>query len=666
MSYIEDQRWNGHYNISTSKLVIDTSIQPHTQTWTMELWLNLKPFPLKSESRSRSGSNRLTMKPLEIKYTDKYLIINGTQIKYQQQEWFQLVLVSGSEGSLVRDSIRAYINGRLVNHSISGLSSINRLVFKNYSIRKNPLESGSMLGLVRIYNVSLGKHYIQNNYSGNSSQFGLELVIGGPITKHGLIKTLPKPKKDVKKNAITSYSKMDSSELHQLSKLFASMQSPSARPKPKQSKRSCRGSRSRSRHSMVKKQIPPNVFKLMSLLNSNPEVFMRRLQQGALIDRSEPAPESSISMEETDSLFSDQVKVDLLVSYFKRSPKSLIAVLKNNLLNSEQLTKLMFSFNKSDSDGFHDYNPDLEQALALLDATQQQLHLQRQPRSLPQVATPDTRIADSLGQIADMMNHDRQKQRIIRDVKAKNNVLSSIKRLNDSSLTNEAKLNQLEKVLAKQNEILGLVVSQRSGKCVGTIKGNGKIKKAPTIAGACKCKSKSKGRCNCANNSSPYNIILNTKKYQVNMKNILNQHQLQGQTIKKLVKIAQKPDSEITIVGQCINRDHLTIAAIVVYKKENHYLPTITSKPYPGLPILAMIDANPKEKAESEAVAEAEAGPKETVAKCLSGSCGPGFKQVEPEIAQKGWLSHLSESESENANDIDQQSSLFAYTSLFK
>ena len=652
MAYTEDQRWIGHYNISTSKLTID-SPTALDHTWTIEMWLNLKPFPL---VRGR-GTNQLTVKPLEIKYTDKYLIVNGTQIKYQQQEWFQLVLVSGSEGSLVRDSIRAYINGKLVNHSISGPSNINRLVFKNHSIRKNPLETGSMLGLVRMYNVPLGKHYIRNNYSSNAAQFGLELYASGPVTKYGLVKIVPKPKDidiDAKKNATTSYSKMNSSELHQLSKLFVgSANRPRARARHVSS--SCQN---KQRHP-TKKAIPSNVFKVMSLLNSNPEMFMNMLQGQANAKAKATATDSqaSISVEEADSLFSDPVKVELLVSYFKRSPKSLIAVLKNNLLNSEQLSKLRSNFDRNDSDGFHDYNPDLEQALALLDS-KANLH--------PQQSAP---IVDSLDRIANIMQYDRKKQQIIRDVNAKHGVLSSIKRLNDSSLTNEAKLNQLEKVLAKQNEILGLVVSQRSGKCVGAIKGNGKIKKAPTVS-ACKCK----GRCNCTNNdSSPYNIILNTQQYQVNMKNILNQHQLQGQTIKKLVKISQKPSSELTIVGQCVNRNYLTIAAIVVYKKENHYLPTTASKPYPGLPILAMIDANPEEDtivqskteatATTEIVDEATEADAEATAECASGKCGPGFKAVEPEIAKKGWLSHLSESESESEGS---QSSLFAYTSLFK
>ncbi len=658
MSYIKDQRWHGHYELSNEK---EIKINLNT-SWSIELWLNLKVFPEVGKSLIQS-TNRLMSKPMLIKYNEQLLFINGTQIKYIPNEWFQLIIVSGSNDSLSQDNVRVYINGKLANNSISAPTKITSIKFKPNHMQKNKKERGSMLGLARFYNKSLDKYQILNNYHASASRFGLELPDRiTPYTKYGLIKTMPPDESMDKKirKKITTNNYMNNSEIHELSKLFASQPTYSKqiwKPKRPKQKRCTKS---------IQKQGP----NIISILNSNPEVFMRMLQNTRSDITRTTVPvvqEKQLTEEEATSIFSDPVKVELLTSYFKQNPKALITILNTNLLTSGQLSQLKSSFVSLDSDEFHNYNADLEEALLLLDITSNR---KQNPRTESK-SMPLESVEDSLSRIAQMMNHDRRKKQITKQISSKKELLSSIKRLNLSTLSTATKLDKLEKILAKQSEILGLVVSQKNGKCVGAIKKNGKIKHTP---GSDKTEV------------SPYNIILNTKQYQVNMKNILNQHQLQNQTIKNLVSLSQK--NNLQIVGQCVNRNYQTIAAIVIYNKENHYLPTILSKPYPGLPILAMIDANKEqnmseaenldevsgeeavssEAVSSEAISEAVSeAVSETVSETSSrekaavGKCEHGYEPAQPNIASKGWLSHLNKAESEEST-----SSLFAYTSLFK
>jgi hypothetical protein len=663
ISYVQDQRWIGHYNISNNGKLKIKFKKPLKYQWSTEFWLNLKHFP-------PNASNKLLEGPITIKYNKQYLFINGTQVRYIPEEWFQLLIVSGSENSLGQDSVNAYINGKLVNNAISAPSIISSIVFSNEKLRKNKLERGSMLGLSRFYSKSLNKYHIMNNYHSEASRFGLELPDQKTIsTKYGLVKTIPKVDK---KNNDNEY--MNSSEIHQLSKLFATLNL------PKKINKKCNSAPKLKVKKVKKVKTPDNGQIVMSLLNTNPEMFMNMLNTGKIPQNT--CKDKKISKEETDNLFADPIRVSLLVSYLKQNPRSFITILESNILTNNQLSLLKTSFENNDSDGFVDYDKNLEQALLLLNAKQNnsvfeepqihmdsssmifeepQIHLpfqvqQHQPH-LQQIQVPQTdntkSIADSLTQISKMMNYDRQKTEISQKVNKKKAVLDNINKLNESSLKGHQKLRQLEQILAKQNELLGLVVSQKSGKCVGAIKKNGKIKK--TCKNKCKCRNKCK--CGAVNDASPYNIILNTKKYQINMKNILNQHQLQNQTVQQLVILSQQDNSKLRLIGQCVNREYKTIAVIVVFNKENHYLPTVLSTPYPGLPILAMIDSNQSQESESEQLKEEE------TESCPSGKCKPGYNATEPEVAKKGWLSHLSSNEGESEEDT---SSLFAYTSLFK
>ena len=75
--------------------------------------------------------------------------------------------------------------------------------------------------------------------------------------------------------------------------------------------------------------------------------------------------------------------------------------------------------------------------------------------------------------------------------------------------------------------------------------------------------------------------------------------------------------------SQCVNSNNKTIGTIINYGQDNLFIPTVETEPVSSLPILAMIKANPEEKAKKT--------------ECTGSKCSPGFQTELPVEAKRGW-----------------------------
>lgn len=106
---------------------------------------------------------------------------------------------------------------------------------------------------------------------------------------------------------------------------------------------------------------------------------------------------------------------------------------------------------------------------------------------------------------------------------------------------------EIKKLLDQHNN-LGLIVSRRTGKCIGAFGPDGKIR-------------------HCAHNEaeSPYDIII------------------------KGHMTPQEGLHHMGVMGQCINKKGMTVGVLVRHNKRNHYVPTVPHDPKKDSPILAHV-----------------------------------------------------------------------------
>lgn len=685
-----DDRWGKYYNIGKD---IVTLRDLKYRYYTVEIWLKLTYYPSISSTNKLHRPVFMRVNDQLCKFSDKHIYVGRSWNKFPHGEWFQLVISSGDNSQLGAQPGRLYINGKSVDKSLdtpdvlNGLS-IGNMVPKKHKSLSNPLYVDNMMGLMRIYNRSLDPIEIENNYTASAPIYGLIMDTYSSYVKHGLKHILPKPSKPsiqctkksiVKKEKNISENIMNNAELQKLSKLFAQIHNDIkhvSAPKPKK-KVTCKNITAESPQGALKKM--KNINADIVMLNGNPDTFVRMLrgqeqpdratQQMMKVEASHSEPENVYS-----SILNNPFKAKLFVTYLKQNPKNFVKILDSNQLNLDQLAQLnnYLQAGAGAREGFVNYSADYEHALDMLNEYLHQMPRQIPQRqqhapvqiqvsdmdSMPPMQRPSIKemqrpsmkemqrpsqpsmdlsglsgLSDSARQIANVMTENHREKLAVRKHRRRMRLMHKLKNMNEGISDAKKRVFKLQRLLAIQNKVLGLIINKQNGKCVGAIKSNGAIKPVK------KTKKSQNG---------PMKIIMNSRNYQVNLANILKQHQMHNLSIRELVE-QSKNDKHTILIGQCINRSGKTIAVIVRYGQENHYIPTVESEPHPNLPVLAVIDVNQQEAKVQQEQAQAQA---QEQMNCSSGKCLPGYDIVENEVkgADDAWIEE-SDEESEESEE---------------
>jgi len=696
-----DERWGNYLNIANNTIKFDNL--KFGNTYTIDLWFKLHYYPLIKENNTKNRTLLTLGNKSKIHYDNNHIYIGITSNKYPQDEWFHLCIVCGDDSYTASGGAgKLYINSRVSDSSLDLPSDFNEITIGNtvpagwYS-QNNPAYIDNMLGAVKIYGRALDTYEVGNNYMSLAQNYGLSVDVKSPYIKTGLLLDLqPNPLKVMKKNKKDNYKTM-SSDLQQLTALFAQLHNELKQASPASSTNTS----VKCRDVAIAGNKKPTASDLI-MLSANPEYFMKMLRQPELkLDEATKKiylSRESCSSNEISDILSNQLKANLLLSYLKQNPKNFIELINTNIMSIDQLAQLnVLLKNQQSIEAFDseieeddEYNMALSMLNKYLDSKdnsgrqrRQQAHARApahalalaqahvpQPQiimlppqqhkqasnyremhhlrglikedvRLPHVNQSMYNLATSTNKIAEMMEKDRyeREQTLAQEEqnKRERHLFKKLHQMNKDINNSNARMQKLEKLLTRQKDLVGILVN-KSGQCVGAVGKGGKIHKGKSEI------------------NEPVNIIMRKNEYQLNIANILKQHQLHNLTIKELSKIAKK-DKHMHLLGQCINRNHHTIAAIVRYSEENHYIPTIESNPLSNLPIVAMIDAStsdayhqPKASATTTATATAPAtapataaapAPAQDQAKCTGDKCAPGFKPVVPQQLTTSWLTGM-------------------------
>lgn len=219
MKWSYDERWGNFINIDNTLHTEKLNLSNH---YTLEFWVKLKYYPIIS-AKGRLNPTLVSSDDFRVHYDSKHLIFSKdlTTIEYPHNEWFQFVIVSGDNSKTASDGKgNIYVNGNLKANNVElpinvGKLWIGKTIPGGKAIR-NPLYIDNYLGILRIYNRSLDKYEINNNYYSAAKNYGLEMTKVTAYVKDGLVKNYRG-----QKNIRHKYKSM--SELEQLSKLFAKL-----------------------------------------------------------------------------------------------------------------------------------------------------------------------------------------------------------------------------------------------------------------------------------------------------------------------------------------------------------------------------------------------------------------------------------------------------------
>lgn len=684
-----DERWGRHWNLSGN--TVDFTNLKLGDTFTIDMWFRLHYYPVMKGENIKNPTLMVFGDNFRIHYDAAHIHIGITNNKYSQDEWFHLVIVCGNDSQTASGgSGKLYINSKLTDSTLDLPANFNNIIVgnvppKGYYSSHNPAYIDNLLGAVKIYGRALDSHEVGNNFMSLAQTYGLVVDARAPYIKTGLIidhQPFPPKPKDKEKNINDNYKSM--SELQQLSKLFAQLHSELKGATP-----AATTSTSVKCRDVAIPEPKTEVSADLVMLSSNPEFFMKMLRQPSIkldeATRKVHFARESCTAKELSDILSNQFKANLLVTYLKQNPKNFIDILSSNMLNLDQLSQLNNMLKQSASieafsEGIEEDDEEYAQALSMLNnylegkqhhrghgrkhhsrasvievqvptapvptvATPQYIMVQQpQPQHQPHMqshqpthstmpliqphaqvpAVPQSMydLASSTGKIAHMMEQDRVELELKKQHEKERNLFKKLHKMNKEINDGNDRIHKLEKLLTLQKDLVGVLVN-KAGQCVGAVGKGGKIHKGKSDL------------------HEPVNIIMNKSEYQLNIANILKQHQLHNLTITELAKMSRK-DKHMHLLGQCINRNHHTIAAIVRYSDENHYIPTVESEPLADLPIIAMIDASSSESPKDTKHKVAAQKPTEAPKKeCKDGKCAPGFKPVLPSFATASWLSGL-------------------------
>ncbi len=167
----------GYLDISNpSNFVKIDNLKLHLN-YTMEFWLRLKNISNNNILYFTNNNKKI----LEIKYDDKFIIINDkNKIPYRENEWFHLVIMRGKIDTIGSNRGSMYINGIFNGYieNLPDLSNVNQsFLFKyngNYIDFNKNYHDLSNCSIVRIYDRALTLDELQNNYLKDANFFGLE------------------------------------------------------------------------------------------------------------------------------------------------------------------------------------------------------------------------------------------------------------------------------------------------------------------------------------------------------------------------------------------------------------------------------------------------------------------------------------------------------------
>lgn len=680
MANQKDERWGQYWNISGS--TADFTNLKLGDTYTIDMWFKLHYYPVLKGDTIKNPTLMTIGDNYRVHYDAKNIHIGITNNRFSQDEWFHMVIVCGDDSQTASDGAgKLYINSKLTDSTLDLPNRISKISVgnvppKGYYSQHNPSYIDNMLGAVKIYGRALDSHEVNNNFVSLAQTYGLIVDAMAPYVKTGLIvdyQPFPPKPKDKEKNINNNYKSMSvSSELQQLSKLFAQLHS--------ELKGSASTSATSTTSTSVKCRDVPipepktDVSADLVMLSSNPEFFMKMLRQPNIkldeATRKVHFARETCTAKELSDILSNQFKANLLVTYLKQNPKNFIDILGSNMLNLDQLAQLntmlkQTALIESFSGGLEEEDEEYTQALSMLNnylsgqesrkhhrkhrshesvievqvpsiptptVTTPQYIMVQPHRQIPPMVQPHAQVphvtqsmydlASSTGKIAHMMKQDRVEIELKKQHEKERNLFKKLHKMNREINDGNDRMHKLEKLLTLQKDLVGVLVN-KAGQCVGAVGKGGKIHKG---------KSELK---------EPVNIIMNKSEYQLNIANILKQHQLHNLTISELAKMSRK-DKHMQLLGQCINRNHHTIAAIVRYSDENHYIPTVESDPLPELPIIAMIDASSAESPTHASALKKATKLSAPAPECKDGKCAPGFKPVLPSFATASWLSGIT------------------------
>lgn len=669
---MNDQRWGEYIDIMADPKSIKTRLN---DTYSIDFWYKIHYYPLITDAGASRNPTLLTLNDnYRIHYNKGHIYINATANKYLQDEWTHAVIVCGDNSSTASNGVgKLYLNGVSVDSSLDLPVIIDKVKFGqtvNLPWRRtgNPSYVDNIVGAIKIYNRALDGYEVNSNYLSLAGTYGLKLGTVAPYIKAGLIYNFPK------KNSNINYNHQ-MSELQQLSKLFAQLNRGAEAPQIPQTFTSVTN---------MKCSVPEvpdqNPISDLVMLASNPDFFMKMLRQPEIkLDeaiKKVVLSRDSCSKGEIADILSNPFKTNLLLTYLKYNPKNFMEILNSNIFNVDQLSRLNEALKKM-PEGFSDEeeSEEYEEALEMLNTyltsgsgsgsghkrhhkrhhipdardmpqfrqllesshTSRPFHsaqFMTQMQPVMQPPQPMQILAESTGKIASMMEQDRIDIELKKQHKRERNLFKRLRNMNKEIKDGNARVHGLEKLLAVQKDLVGILIN-KTGQCIGAVGKGGKIHKERNSI------------------DEPVNIIMNQSHYQLNIANILKQHQLHNLTIMELARKVQN-DKHVSLMGQCINRNHNTIAAIIKYGDETHYIPTVESKILPNLTVVAMIDASPVPSPTPVAAPVAVAKPVKasnpakpakvqkpktvTAAKCTGDKCAAGFKPVPPKFASASWL----------------------------
>lgn len=322
------------------------------------------------------------------------------------------------------------------------------------------------------------------------------------------------------------------------------------------------------------------------ILNRNPEMFLRHLKQP--IDESTKniiiQTQPQVSNEDYVGIFADPLKLKLLTRYLQSNPTHFMTLLRSNALTNNQMIVL------SDALDVGSQGQAANMANTLVSGPNTVTD-QPQKLPLPQVVAShnvfgaeeeiiegfeegDSTYLAAINLLDSKIKTQAAQESLSQE--SQTDLMNTIRQLNNNISDVHARTNRLEMLLAKQTSVIGLIISKQTGKCIGAIDRDGKI-----------------SHCSRKAAQSPYDIIVNSQDYRLNLNNILKQHHLHGTTVDGVQKQTRKLG--MNVLGQCVNVYGKTIGLIVRAEDGNHYIPVKPSTPDQDIPILAIISSNQTE-----------------------------------------------------------------------
>lgn len=657
-----DNRWGGHMDIGKRGTVTVNSFTNKGNTLTnygIELWIRLKSYPI---IRKESGRQVIApCKLLELTLSDGRAGENGVSVTYDEHQlrfenkrskqvvfisytpgtWFQLAFNNGEVGQLGQGSGSIYVDGIKQDTSMVFPSDIVSIVIGNDlrrgdEVRFNPkYATESSLGTIRIYDHTLTKDEVYNNYLSDARRYGLILHKEGSVVRPGLILELVANPEAVakkqeywystrelhahestKQNNSTDYmaSKQDIADIEAALRALGQQQQSHA-----------------TQQTTVQSKGQRNMDGNIIILSRNPEMFAKHMQHKDpvttnLIVQSQGSP----SREDYASIFENPLKLKLLVNYLQSKPSHFLALLRSDILTNEQLVVLNSAIQGRDQglasganavlEGFSDGGPaqdpsQIERYAMAVELLQQKLS--------PAYGRAQAQAAQPLNQIADLMQYNHDRRLLQEKMQGYGDYMKTIRELNDKVGTVNQRQRKLEQLLTQQADLMGVMMSRTSGKCVGAIQRDGHIQ-----------------HCAHRDAQSPYDIIVRGPSGQLDLGDLMQQRGLHGETAKQVLRRARK--GGFTVLGQCVNIQGQTVAVIVRRGGGNHYIPTATSDPLAEVPILAILSEIGKKYSVKQQPSQQQQQEKQQTQSgpaCSSGKCLTGYRPVSmPGVASEDWL----------------------------